>query len=237
MDDPLRDRCHKIMATLLSHHSSDVFKNPVDPVLDECPDYLTIVRFPMDLTTISRNLDENKYSTIQQWKNDVQLVWSNAVLYHGANSLLGLLARDFEILFHRVTEGFSDSVTHDWYTMLDLLSEEFSAEVKILSAAAPSLKRRSSSLMSASASFSDRLEGEWAWDEIEALGNGIRKIRKKKNILRLLECLRSMEPQLVGNKRKLDVNLCELSTATLLALKEELDAIPRREGDSEELSE
>jgi hypothetical protein len=213
------------MKVLLSHRISEMFTEPVDPDVDECPDYFSIVKSPMDLSTVQRKLAENTYETVEQWKQDVELIWSNALLYNGADSHLGLLARELQAIFETHTQSLHSPPSEDWYRMLSVLCDEFSADVKEMCQTSPSIKRGSPSLTSVMPLSSGREDAEWSWDDIARLGNEIRKIKQKQHIKRLLECLRSMEPQLVGNKKKLDVNLCDLSPSTLFALKEEVDLL------------
>ena len=46
------------------------------------PDYNEIVKRPMDLGTIKKNLEANKYNTPDIFKRDVCLVFLNAMLYN-----------------------------------------------------------------------------------------------------------------------------------------------------------
>jgi hypothetical protein len=87
-----------------------------------------------------------------------------------------------------------------------------------MSQVAPHLKRRSPPFTSIAPSQSELEDVQWSWDDIARLGADVRKIRHKTHRIRLLQSLRSLEPQL-------EVNLCELSTSTLLALREEVELI------------
>ena len=44
-------QCATIAKTLMRHRDSAPFHKPVDPVALKCPDYLTIIKTPMDLGT------------------------------------------------------------------------------------------------------------------------------------------------------------------------------------------
>ena len=76
------DYCYKYINKLLRHPLSACFLIPVDPVRDRVPDYPKIITHPMDLGTVRDNLLDGKYSTSEEWKNDINLVWSNAKLYN-----------------------------------------------------------------------------------------------------------------------------------------------------------
>ncbi|KAL2084285.1 hypothetical protein ACEWY4_019803 [Coilia grayii] len=57
-----------------------VFTRPVDP--EEVPDYTTVIRQPMDLSTLLSNIDSHKYVTVKDFLHDVDLIWKNALEYN-----------------------------------------------------------------------------------------------------------------------------------------------------------
>ena len=65
---------------------AQAFRQPVDPILLGIPDYFTIIKRPMDLSTIRKNLDEGKYENPWQFIDDVQLMFNNAWLYNRKNT-------------------------------------------------------------------------------------------------------------------------------------------------------
>ena len=58
------------------------FHKRVDPVKMELPDYFDVVKEPMDLTIIRKRLDGNMYREISTFEVDVELVFTNAMLYN-----------------------------------------------------------------------------------------------------------------------------------------------------------
>jgi hypothetical protein len=63
-----------------------IFHEPVDFVKLNIPDYLDIIRQPMDFGTIKSKLSSNQYLRLQDFLHDVQLVFDNCILYNGENS-------------------------------------------------------------------------------------------------------------------------------------------------------
>ncbi|KAJ6624860.1 hypothetical protein B0H10DRAFT_2004445 [Mycena sp. CBHHK59/15] len=59
---------------------NDYFKNPVSK--KDVPDYFDIVKNPMSWSNIEKKLDDHQYWDIQSFKDDVQLVIDNAILYN-----------------------------------------------------------------------------------------------------------------------------------------------------------
>ncbi|TKS89215.1 ATPase family AAA domain-containing protein 2 [Collichthys lucidus] len=56
------------------------FTKPVD--IEEVPDYLLVVKKPMDLSTLLTNIDEQKYVTVGEFMSDADLIWQNALEYN-----------------------------------------------------------------------------------------------------------------------------------------------------------
>ncbi|CAG5119478.1 unnamed protein product, partial [Candidula unifasciata] len=62
------------------------FRQPVDPVILQIPDYFDIVKKPMDLSTIRRKLDSGMYKDPWEYVDDVWLMFDNAWLYNRKTS-------------------------------------------------------------------------------------------------------------------------------------------------------
>ena len=45
-------------------------------------DYPKIVKYPMDLGTISHKMKEDRYNTVEEVLDDIQLIWDNCKLYN-----------------------------------------------------------------------------------------------------------------------------------------------------------
>lgn len=52
------------------------------------PDYNNIIKKPMDFGTIKKKLQFNLYSSPYEFKEDVDLVFNNCLLYNGVNSYI-----------------------------------------------------------------------------------------------------------------------------------------------------
>lgn len=49
-------KCLSVLTALQRHKMAVPFLRPVDPIKQECNDYLMVIRDPMDLGTVERNL-------------------------------------------------------------------------------------------------------------------------------------------------------------------------------------
>ncbi|PPQ76864.1 hypothetical protein CVT24_008634, partial [Panaeolus cyanescens] len=70
-------KCKELIKAILRVPESAIFQLPVDPVRDGCPTYYDEILHPMDFSTISTKLTEGKYSTMEEFKKDVELIFSN----------------------------------------------------------------------------------------------------------------------------------------------------------------
>ena len=74
------------------------FKDQVDPIKDGAENYYEIISEPMYLSLIKSKLQNNEYKSTKNWKDDVNLIWRNAKLFNGENTLLYLIATEMEIM-------------------------------------------------------------------------------------------------------------------------------------------
>ena len=78
-----------MLTTLSRDQKSYIFEKPVDYVSLKIPDYPMVVKNPMDFQTIKQNLKEHKYQKIQDFMEDMELVFYNCRLYNGTESEVG----------------------------------------------------------------------------------------------------------------------------------------------------
>lgn len=50
-------------------------------------DYPTIVKHPMDLSTIDKKFKDGKYKYVEDFLDDVQLIWDNCKLFNMSTSV------------------------------------------------------------------------------------------------------------------------------------------------------
>lgn len=55
----------------------------------QVPDYLMVVKRPMDLSTLLTNIDEHKYVTVGEFMSDADLIWQNALEYNPDSDPMG----------------------------------------------------------------------------------------------------------------------------------------------------
>ncbi len=77
---------YDLVCLLLGRPGSEPFRAPVDWQGMGLFDYPMIVKKPMDLGTIKKNIEDGKYETVEDVAMDVRQVWSNCKVYHSNGS-------------------------------------------------------------------------------------------------------------------------------------------------------
>ena len=68
------------------------------------PDYPLIVKNPMDFTTIKTKLKEHKYERIQDFMEDMELVFYNCKLYNGTETDVGQIGVAVQQEYYTIAE-------------------------------------------------------------------------------------------------------------------------------------
>lgn len=85
----------KVVASLKARDTGEIFIEPVDQ--NEVPDYGEIVKNPMDLQTMTENIRDFRYSTIEELESDFNLMISNCLAYNAKDTIFyraGLRMKD-----------------------------------------------------------------------------------------------------------------------------------------------
>jgi len=78
----LKNKLQTLLRKQQDQQFSYIFQKPVDPIAMEIPDYFEVIKRPMDLATVKKNLESGMYRSIKTFADDVQLVYDNAILYN-----------------------------------------------------------------------------------------------------------------------------------------------------------
>lgn len=91
--------CAPLLNRLLQHPYAWVFKEPVDAVKLNIPDYYTIIKQPMDLGTVKSKLTLGAYTTPLDFAADVRLTFTNAKTYNPPGNDVHLMADALSVKF------------------------------------------------------------------------------------------------------------------------------------------
>ena len=94
--------CGEILEKLLGREEAWPFEEPVDPKALQLNDYTKIVKSPMDLGTVKKKLEDERYDQRKvgdEFFKDVMLTFDNALLYNDAEDDIWKHANTLKILF------------------------------------------------------------------------------------------------------------------------------------------
>jgi len=69
-------------------------------------DYPKLIKQPMDLSTITDRLARNYYARLEDWANDMRLVWKNAFIFNAPDSMYFKAAKQLSDTFEKKLEEF-----------------------------------------------------------------------------------------------------------------------------------
>ncbi|TNV81723.1 hypothetical protein FGO68_gene7309 [Halteria grandinella] len=73
-----------MLSNLKKSTNAKHFQEPIDPKRDNAPNYFNIIAEPMDLGTVKQRLNSNYYHTMQEFLDDMQLIFENCLKYHSS---------------------------------------------------------------------------------------------------------------------------------------------------------
>jgi len=73
-----------MIVPLKRHSSSWPFHEPVDG--DVVRDYYKIIKKPMSLSLVEKKVEQNEYTTMEEFKEDLQLICDNARMYNAPHT-------------------------------------------------------------------------------------------------------------------------------------------------------
>ncbi|ORY94273.1 Bromodomain-containing protein [Lobosporangium transversale] len=99
--------CGNIIKELKKHRDAAPFLVPVDPVLLNIPDYPSVIKNPMDLSTVERKLNSLEYETTEDFGKDIQLIFDNCYLYNGIDAPVSQAATGLKNAYTKLLRRFS----------------------------------------------------------------------------------------------------------------------------------
>ncbi|XP_075969890.1 bromodomain-containing protein 8-like [Anticarsia gemmatalis] len=81
-----------VYSRLCAHKYASLFLRPISD--EEAPGYSLVVKRPMDLTTIRKNIDSGVIRTTAQFQRDILLMLSNALMYNSSEHSVYTMAKE-----------------------------------------------------------------------------------------------------------------------------------------------
>ncbi len=121
-------KCKTIIDLLKKHHFVEPFLRPVDPIALRIPDYLEIIKEPMDLSTVNRKLAEDLYVDQEGFEADMRKIWSNALTYNLPGTQIYSMTEEIRNYFERLLteENPRPEVTNPLKTQVAKLTKRVS---------------------------------------------------------------------------------------------------------------
>lgn len=122
--------CQKLLTELNKMPITVPFRLPVDPIRDSAPNYLKIVKQPMDLGTMKKKLAADEYHTVQSFIDDIKLICDNAKLFNGEKSYYGLICDDIMTEVHKFYCEKVNNTHQEWLKSLNKAVYELQEHMK-----------------------------------------------------------------------------------------------------------
>ncbi|KAF2497418.1 Bromodomain-containing protein [Lophium mytilinum] len=103
--------CESVLTTLTKTKYKILampFMQPVDPVALNIPNYLRVIKKPMDLSTVEKNLREGLYQTSKEFYTDVKLIFDNCYKFNPPEDAVHKMGKDFQAVFEELWAEKSD---------------------------------------------------------------------------------------------------------------------------------
>ncbi|KEP50373.1 transcription initiation factor TFIID subunit 2 [Rhizoctonia solani 123E] len=82
MNKTTHAHCRAVLNALHRNLHANLFRLPVDPVRDNAPNYFSVIKHPMDLSTMKAKLDNKIYKDRAEFEADFKLMIKNAKTYN-----------------------------------------------------------------------------------------------------------------------------------------------------------
>ena len=82
INEETKIKFQKILSSIIKLDEAYEFLEPVDYIKYNIPDYPKIIKYPRDLGSVKIKLEKNGYETVQDFLNDIQLIWDNCHTYN-----------------------------------------------------------------------------------------------------------------------------------------------------------
>ena len=92
----------KLLLTLRNFPDSSPFLEPVDWKKMGLTDYPSIIKYPMDLTTMATKLSNKEYKSISEFESDFRFIVSNCQIYNAEFSEVYMMASRMGLEFDRL---------------------------------------------------------------------------------------------------------------------------------------
>jgi hypothetical protein len=209
----IREACIEIMHNIMKRPCSVIFLEPVNPLRDGAPNYLNVIKKPVDLGTIRQHLIEDRYSSVTSWSRDMGLVWTNCERFNGRETGPSLLAAEVRRNFEKE------------YKRLRLITfPQWIQSVSDLKDALDDLLDSPPDLVTNYATISEKPDPNqlkpFTDEELDQFIRASQFLSAKMDGKKMLHIIRDYEPLMLETSADKPIDVSALSVQTVHALKE-----------------
>ncbi|EAR97217.2 bromodomain protein (macronuclear) [Tetrahymena thermophila SB210] len=99
-------KMNTVLQSLFDNSDSLEFRQPVDYLALGLTDYPNVVKKPMDLSTVKNKINTQSYDTIEDFLDDIQLIWDNCKLYNAQGSWIWKLADKLDKYYKKLIKNY-----------------------------------------------------------------------------------------------------------------------------------
>ena len=203
----LKDKCLDVIEKISSMSMCSLFLDPVDPVNDGAPDYYQIIKNPQCFSQIREKLESDKYKYTYEWKNDVNLIFSNAILYNGETSVIGEIAAAMKETFYRLSKGIVTYTEREWIARVN----HYNAKINKLMLNPPKLNKIKLPQADIEFPLSEK--------EMKALSTATLSLTSRNDTFQMIELLTSFGMNIELDKPELKIDLNQIPSQAVYALQ------------------
>ena len=224
MNDEIKKAAIEVMETLITHPICNDFVEPIKES-DNMPDYFEMIKNPMDLSKIKKRLSENHYKSVQQWLDDVELVWSNSDKYFSQDPTMLNITQECRRLFnkHKRTVGALSMGTWcgEVYRLRSRLYD--------LMGQPPAKVKQYASSLGAAHTMKQNMPRftEREFQNFIAASEMLTGEEDQKEMLKILD---EMQPEIDPGSAEIHIDLTKLSLPTLYALRDYMRSTLEKKG-------
>lgn len=96
----------------------------------EYPQYKQIVSKPMDLSTMKMKLEKKKYTSVDEFVKDFELIYDASKLFNGNDNIITAMASDMLLDINQRYSQRAENEKDEWFKKLGLLHQKLDELVK-----------------------------------------------------------------------------------------------------------
>ncbi|KAK6590507.1 FALZ protein [Cryptosporidium xiaoi] len=120
--------CKKITQCLIDSPYGAPFIHPVNE--NDAPEYYNLINKPIDLSKIMDNIKQDTYESIEQFKLDMELIFSNCKKYNEPSSMIVNWCNKLQVEFEALSNSGYKTELHMNKVILDMKGKYHSLEVE-----------------------------------------------------------------------------------------------------------